>query len=123
MKEENSNGILISEVAKGLEEHSAVTCAVKLKDTIKEISGEGKVIKTLKRDSLVAVQTPQGVRVNEYLDAAKKVGNVAELTDDMSVMEAAGYQVFTTLGDYKNIKITTPEDIAAAESYIIGDEE
>ena len=108
----------VTGVIKGLENSSAVTCAVKVKDTIKEISPDGKVIKTLNRDSLVAVQTPQGVIVKDYLDAVEKIGDVSLYTDDMSVMEAAGYSVLTTEGDYKNIKITTPEDILAAESYI-----
>lgn len=109
---------VIKAVVKGLEKYPAVTCAVKPKDTIKEITPDGLVVKTLKRESLVAVQTPQGVYKNEYLDAVKKAGDVSVFTDDMSVMEAAGYEVLTVEGDYKNIKITTPEDIAAAESYI-----
>ncbi|MBQ6884295.1 MAG: 2-C-methyl-D-erythritol 4-phosphate cytidylyltransferase [Clostridia bacterium] len=108
---------VICSVAKALESCFAVTCAVKVKDTIKEVDAEGKVIKTLVRDSLVAVQTPQGVRKKEYLGAVEKIGDVTGFTDDMSIMEAAGFDVFTVEGNYKNIKITTPEDVKTATAF------
>lgn len=106
---------IICDVADALEKYSAVTCAVRLKDTVKETDEKGMVIKTLDRKSLVAVQTPQGVNACEYLKAAENA-DLSLFTDDTSVMEAAGYEVFTVEGDYKNIKITTPEDIFAAEA-------
>lgn len=109
---------IICSVAEALKIHTAVTCAVKLKDTVKQVDSNGKVVKTLERDSLVAVQTPQGVRVKEYLEAIKKAGDVSAFTDDTSLMEAAGYEVHTVEGSYKNIKITTPEDVAVAESFL-----
>jgi len=112
------SGMVISSVAEALKEYPAVTCAVKVKDTIKQVDENGKVIKTLQRDSLVAVQTPQGVRVEEYLGAVKNIGDVSLMTDDMSVMESAGFTVCTVEGDYKNIKITTPEDISTAEAFL-----
>ena len=108
---------IICDVAEALKEYPAVTCAVRVKDTIKQVDSDGKVVKTLDRDSLVAVQTPQGVWVKEYLDAAQKAGDVSDFTDDTSLMEWAGYEVYTTQGSYKNIKITTPEDVSAAESF------
>lgn len=109
---------IISSVSAALENHSAVTCAVKVKDTIKEIDKDGKVTKTLNRENLVAVQTPQGVNAEDYLAAIEKLGDIKTFTDDTSIMEAAGYDVFTVEGSYKNIKITTPEDIPAAESFL-----
>ena len=109
---------IIRAVADGLDRHPAVTCAVKVKDTVKQIDENGRVLATLPRESLVAVQTPQGVKTAEYRLAVEKAGDVSAFTDDMSVMEAAGYPVHTVAGSYKNLKITTPEDIAAAESYL-----
>ncbi len=108
---------IICDVAEALKERSAVTCAVRVKDTVKQIDRDGKVVRTLDRDSLVAVQTPQGVWVTEYLDAAQRVGDVSGFTDDTSLMEWAGYEVYTTQGSYKNIKITTPEDVSVAEGF------
>ncbi len=109
---------IITSVTQALKNHTAVTCAVKVKDTVKQIDESGKVIKTLRRDNLVLVQTPQGVKTDEYRLAAEKAGDLSQFTDDASLMEAAGYEVYTVEGSYRNIKITTPEDIAAAESYI-----
>lgn len=106
---------IICDVTAALEKYSAVTCAVKLKDTVKQTDKDGKVIKTLDRESLVAVQTPQGVNISKYLKATENA-ELSLFTDDTSIMEAAGYDVFTVEGDYKNIKITTPEDILAAEA-------
>ena len=113
---------VINSVVLALNNFSAVTCAVKVKDTVKQIDKDGKVIKTLDRDSLVSVQTPQGVNVEEYLEAVQKV-NVSEFTDDTSIMEAAGYDVAVVEGSYKNIKITTKEDIALAEGFLSEEEE
>ncbi len=109
---------IIRSVTDALKDHIAVTCAVKIKDTIKQVNEDGKVIKTLPRDSLVAVQTPQGVRVAEYRRAITKAGDISTYTDDTSILEAAGYEVYTVDGSYKNIKITTPEDIVVAKNYI-----
>ncbi len=109
---------IIVDVASSLEKCAAVTCAVKVKDTIKQVDENGKIIKTLDRNTLVAVQTPQGVRVKDYLYAIDKIGNVASYTDDTSIMEKAGFECFCVEGSYKNLKITTPEDINTAESYL-----
>lgn len=112
------SGEIICAVANALDTCSAVTCAVKVKDTVKQVDGNGFVVKTLERDSLIAVQTPQGVKVADYTAAVNQVGDVSRYTDDMSVMEAAGFKVKTVEGSYTNIKITTPEDISAAESFL-----
>lgn len=106
---------VIDGVISGLEQYSAVTCGVKVKDTIKRVSKEGIAEETLNRESLMAVQTPQGVKVQEYLKAVESL-EVATFTDDTSIMEAAGYKVLITDGDYKNIKITTKEDLLLANA-------
>lgn len=112
---------IISSVVLALENCDAVTCAVKVKDTIKEIDQNGKVTKTLARENLVSVQTPQGVNVAKYLEAVKNV-DVANFTDDTSIMEAAGHNVFVVEGSYKNIKITTKEDVNMAEGFLSEEE-
>ena len=112
----------IRSVVNALENHCAVTCGVKVKDTIKQIDKWGKVEKTLDRNNLLSIQTPQGVRKREYLQAVSKAEDISVFTDDMSVMESAGFDVFTVEGNYKNIKITTPEDVILAQSYL-GEEE
>ena len=108
----------ILRVAEALKTHDAVTCAVPVKDTLKVVDGDGKVLKTLKRDGIFSVQTPQGADAEKYREALEKCGDLSVYTDDMSIMEAAGYDVYITEGSYRNIKITTPEDILAAQAYI-----
>ena len=112
------NNNIIKAVAEGLKTHNAVTCAVKLKDTVKQVDENGVVTKTLPRETLVAVQTPQGLNITEYKAAIEKIGDISTFTDDTSIMEAAGHKVLTVDGSYKNIKITTPEDILVAEAYL-----
>lgn len=113
---------IICSVADALDDFSAVTCAVKVKDTIKQVDENGQVLKTIPRENLVSVQTPQGVRVKEYLAATHNV-DVSVFTDDTSLMEAAGYSVGITGGSYKNIKITTKEDLILAETFISEEQE
>lgn len=113
---------IICGVISALSTHNAVTCAVKLKDTVKQVDENGNVLSTPDRNSLVAVQTPQGVNVSDYRAALENAGDLGRFTDDMSVMEAAGHKPFTVPGSYENIKVTTPEDIALAEYLILKDE-
>ena len=113
---------IICGVISALSTHNAVTCAVKLKDTVKQVDENGNVLSTPDRNSLVAVQTPQGMNVSDYRAALENAGDLGRFTDDMSVMEAAGHKPFTVPGSYENIKVTTPEDIALAEYLILKDE-
>ena len=114
----------IHAVAQALKTGDAAIPAVKSKDTVKQVDKYGKVIKTISRDELVLVQTPQGVRIDEYRNAVDIAGEkLCEFTDDASIMEAAGYAVTVVEGNYRNIKITTREDIALAEVYLKEEDE
>ncbi len=112
------SGRIIEEVANAAEDNPAVTCGVAVIDTVKQVDESGKVIKTIDRSSLVAVQTPQAVWVDEYKKAVEGLGDVAHFTDDTSIMEAAGYTVSVTKGSRINIKITTPSDIILANAFL-----
>ncbi|HHW46479.1 MAG TPA: 2-C-methyl-D-erythritol 4-phosphate cytidylyltransferase [Clostridiales bacterium] len=110
---------LISKVLEGVELYGAVACAVPVKDTIKETETCGRVHKTLDRSKLYAVQTPQAIEYEKYLDALNKAaGSLDIYTDDCSIVENAGYPVYLVEGDYRNIKITTPEDIVIANALL-----
>lgn len=108
---------LIERVCKEIANEKCVICGVKVKDTIKKVGESGYVKKTYNRDELFCVQTPQGVDVKEYLPLLEG-RDLALFTDDASIFEAAGIPVKTAEGEYTNIKITTPEDIALAQYYI-----
>ena len=109
---------IIGNVCAALQNCDAVVCAVKVKDTVKRVDEKGYVIETPERDSLYAVQTPQGVDVSLYKSAAEKISDTATVTDDAFVMENAGHRVKIVSGSYSNIKITTPDDVTLAKLFI-----
>ena len=79
---------------------------------------DGLVTATPDRSTLQAVQTPQGFSVSLYKNAVEQMADRLECyTDDCSVVESIGHPVYTVLGDYKNIKITTAEDLLIAEAF------
>ena len=94
----------------------ASVLAVPVKDTIKQVDSEGKVLSTPDRRSLWAIQTPQTFRLSDLLEAYEAAGREGFLgTDDSSLAERAGITVSVVEGSYRNIKITTPEDLEFAE--------
>ena len=98
--------------------NKAAAPAVPLKDTVKLVK-DGAVVRTLERSSLAAVQTPQVFWPDIIKGALTDAMNRGrDITDDCSAVEAMGVPVFITEGSYENIKITTPEDIAAAEAIL-----
>ena len=97
-------------------ECGAAAPAVPVKDTLKQAK-DGVVTATPDRASLYAVQTPQvfeAALIRTALTKALEEG--ASLTDDCSAVERLGVGVALTRGDYRNIKITTPEDLAIGEA-------
>lgn len=108
----------IETVCADAEKYGAATLAVPVKDTIKVATADGTVCATPERSTLRAIQTPQVFRLSLYEEAlclAKNAGK--QYTDDCQLIEAAGGKVYLTPGDYKNIKITTPEDLLVAEAF------
>ena len=90
--------------------------AVPAVSTYKLCDPDGRIVRTVPRDSLYEIQTPQGFVGEDLLRASldAKEQNL-EVTDDASVMEHAGYTVRIVPGSVRNIKLTTPEDYMAAE--------
>jgi len=106
---------IIERNIKALESKSAIITAIKVKDTIKEVDN-AYVKKTLNRESLVQVQTPQSF----HRDLLIKAHNHAKaldlsVTDDASMVEAYGEKVFVVEGSSLNIKVTVPEDLILGE--------
>ena len=99
-------------------QRGAAAPAVPVKDTIKR-AVDGVVETTLDGSALYAVQTPQVFEHGLILGALEKaVADGAEITDDCSAVERIGMPVCLTEGSYDNIKITTPEDLVAAEAIL-----
>ncbi len=97
----------------------AAVPAVPLKDTVKKIAAGGGAFEgTLDRAALVAVQTPQCYRrgVLEALLAAARPG--VDYTDESQLLESLGVKVAAVPSSYRNIKVTTPEDLLIAEAFM-----
>lgn len=103
---------LIRAVIDGLSNNEAVIPGLAVTDTIKQVEG-GIITGNIDRDSLRRAQTPQGFRYRTILEAHRALADVADLTDDAAVAERAGHSVHLVEGDERNIKVTTPEDVAA----------
>lgn len=108
---------LVGRLLQEAKRNPAVICGVPVKATVKRVSGltgkrvSGFVEKTIKREGLWEIQTPQ-VFKKEVLVQAYKNFRGSLVTDDASLVEKLGIKVKVVLGSYYNIKITTPEDLA-----------
>ncbi len=109
---------MIGRLVVALQEHKAAIVAVPVKATIKKVNAKTMIVEeTPKRDLLWDVQTPQGFHKNTLLKAHAKIKpgtSTGFLTDDAMLVEAMGIKVKVVMGDYRNIKITTPEDLIMA---------
>ena len=121
-----ANNEIIERSIEGTIKSDACVVGVPVKDTIKRANKEGYIIDTPNRSELWITQTPQSFKTDLVKMAYKKMkeelekGNTTlNITDDaMVVEEFTTNQVRFVQGDYKNIKVTTPEDIDIAELFI-----
>lgn len=101
------------------QKYGASALAVPVKDTIKMINDTQFVVSTPQRKLLWAVQTPQVFEREVYEKAMKQAeGNGMDYTDDCQLLEHAGIAVHLCQGSYENIKLTTSEDVIAAEAIL-----
>ena len=107
---------LIANTINACIEHDAAMPGVPVKETIKEV--ENSIIeKTPTRSKLFIAQTPQIFRYQDYKKAFQiAVENKLDFTDDCQLIENIGKKVYVSEGSYKNIKITTQEDIILANA-------
>ena len=101
-------------------QYGAAVLAVPVKSTIKEVNKDNMlVVRTPERATLWDVQTPQVIKPDLLRKGFDKVkAEDLEVTDDVSIIEQLGEPVRITVGDYYNIKLTTPEDLQLAESVL-----
>lgn len=96
----------------------AAVAAVPVEDTIKEAAG-GFVVRTLERENLQCIQTPQAF-AREVLDRALRKAREDGFcgTDEAALVERTGHPVAVVSGDRRNIKITTAADLKIAEAWL-----
>lgn len=94
----------------------AAVPALPVAETVKEADGEGRVVRTVDRSRLYAVQTPQVFRYDLLSRAHREITHDA--TDDAAMVESLGVPVTLYAGDRANVKITTPADIELVEALL-----
>jgi 2-C-methyl-D-erythritol 4-phosphate cytidylyltransferase len=103
---------VLAPLSEGVE---AVVPALPVADTVKRVEGD-RVVETLPRDDLVAVQTPQAFLGDSLRRALS--GDVSGATDCASLVEAQGGQVRVVAGDPRLLKVTNADDLAIVESWL-----
>jgi len=109
---------LLERLLEGLREAQGSLPMVAVKDTIKRVDEQGRVQQTLTRSELYAAQTPQVFRYSTILEAHQWAHERGILgTDDCSLIELMGGTIQSVGGDYRNLKVTTPEDLESVERF------
>ena len=108
---------LVQRAIAAAQQNGAAAPGLLVTDTIKEVDGTGRITATPQRATLRAVQTPQAFRFDLIYAAheAAAAAGACDLTDDAAIAEWAGHPVHIFEGDPGNMKVTTAEDMAAAE--------
>ncbi len=97
---------------------AAAVPGLPLADTVKETDSAGLVVRTVPRDRLVAIQTPQAFprAMLETAHQRARAEAATGATDDATLCERLGHPVRVVAGSPRNLKVTTPEDFALAEA-------
>lgn len=111
---------LIDRVIDRARDAGAAVPALPARDTVKHVDPAARIVRaTLRRGDIWLAQTPQGFRRDVLASAVALGAEVAEATDEAMLAERAGHQVAVVEGDAANVKITTPEDLAAARRAVV----
>lgn len=101
------------------EKHGAAVLCTRVKDTIKQ-ENAGFVAATPQRAVLWSAQTPQVIKKSLLDEAYRTLKDWDEVTDDVALVEMLGKPVKIIQGSYRNMKITTHEDLIMAEAFLKG---
>ncbi len=104
-----------------VKKYGACVTAVPSKDTVKLSDGDGFAAETPDRSLVWQMKTPQSFRYEMILDAYEKraLAGDDKVTDDAMVAEKfAGQKVRLLMGDYRNIKVTTPDDLTIVRAFM-----
>ncbi len=112
-------GEIIKRAVSEAEKNGAVVVGVPVSDTIKKVDPKTlEIAGTVDRTELWAAQTPQVFKKELILRAFKEGAAKHKVTDDSMLAEKLGIPVKMVMGSYRNIKITTPEELGIAEKYL-----
>ena len=109
---------LLSQLIDIVAEKGACAVGVPVKDTIKDVDGE-QITGSPDRKRLWHAQTPQGFQYQLLINAFERaIADKFRGTDDASLLERIGYPVQMLEGSYRNIKVTTQEDLLIAAALL-----
>jgi 2-C-methyl-D-erythritol 4-phosphate cytidylyltransferase len=115
-------GLSVETIERSIKEaknYGAVVVGVPVKDTIKVVSRQSLVVsQTADRSNLWAAQTPQTFQLEIIRKAYDRL--IENVTDDAMAVEKLGIPVRMVMGEYTNIKVTTPEDLTIMKSILKG---
>jgi 2-C-methyl-D-erythritol 4-phosphate cytidylyltransferase / 2-C-methyl-D-erythritol 2,4-cyclodiphosphate synthase len=114
------SGALIGRTIDAAAEFGAAIAAMPVRDTVKRGDAQGMIAATLPRAEIHLAQTPQAFRTSVLRDALARGARGTDATDEAMLAEQAGHAVRLVEGDARNVKITTPDDLAMAESLLRG---
>lgn len=103
-------------VAALVEPWEGVAPAIAVVDTLKQVDGDGEILRTVDRDSVWAVQTPQVFNAATLMAAHDHASVPA--TDDLALLEAMGARVRVVPGEHANLKVTYPGDLVVAAALL-----
>ena len=106
----NINRKFVEELLTSALKYGEVIPGIKIDETVKR-ENKGIVTRTINRDNLWTIQTPQVFRYSVLKKSYKKAGRKNDFTDEAGLVERAGYKVRLIKGSRDNIKITTQEDL------------
>lgn len=118
---------LLEELDLAVRQYGTATAAVPAKDTMKIVDAEGFSLETPNRDSLWVVQTPQAFWLSILRRAYQLLlpyqsgvsAQSFQITDDTTIVERMlSHPTKMVMASYRNLKITTPEDLTIAETYL-----
>lgn len=108
---------ILRDSIKAADEYGAAVVGLTPKDTIKKVRG-GFVEKTIARDQLLLAQTPQAFRREVILKANELAFQKNKFsTDDTALVEHMGHPIAIVEGEWRNIKITSPDDLLVAKAF------
>lgn len=107
---------LIVRIIECAKENGAAIAAIPATNTLKRVSGKGRILETVPRDHLWCAQTPQAFRIELLRRAFAAIeGTPFQGTDEASLVERLGDPVHVVPGARTNIKVTTPFDLRLIE--------
>ena len=113
-----ASAALVDRALAAVEATGAAVPVIALRDTVKRVDQTGRVVSTLDRNELRAVQTPQVFFFAPLIEAHRRASKAGleDFPDDAALAEWAGIAVATFAGEVGNLKLTTADDFARAEA-------